>query len=214
MIRVLCPSRGNPAAAHDAADALTATAVLPTTSFLAVTDEDDPLHVQYDMPQLIVPTAAGGNMNNALNYAALREAADIIGFIGDDHRFRTKGWDATIEATLARPGIAYGDDLGQHEALPTAVFISRVIVQALGWYGLPGAYHLYLDDTWKRLGEEAGCLHYLPDVIIEHMHPAFGKGVWDANHILAQNAARIAHDYAIYQAWDSAPDVARVRAVL
>jgi len=209
---VLCPSRNNPTALIEAATSFAATVTGPSTFFIGVVDYDDPKLAEYitrstaaGILLMQVPEGEAGSMNAAMNWAAASWAqeADVVGFIGDDHRFRTKGWDRAIEMVLDGQGggFAYADDLGQRENLPTQVFISAKIVRALGWMGLPGARHLYLDDTWKRLGDGAGCLYYIPDIVIEHMHPAFGKGAWDENHVRVNSQEMYSHDAKIYADW-------------
>ena len=46
----------------------------------------------------------------------------------------------------------------------------------------PGMIHLYFDNFWLDFGRAMGKITYLPDVIIEHMHPAVGKAVLDAGY--------------------------------
>jgi hypothetical protein len=130
--------------------------------------------------------------------------------------FRSKGWDRRIAEALATPGIAYGNDLLMGADLPTAVFMSSVIPRALGWFALPTCNHLYIDNGWKTLGQRLGCLRYLPDVVIEHMHPLGGKAPWDATYDHG-NGPNIEHDRLAYAEWAAGPieaDLARVRAVL
>jgi hypothetical protein len=212
-ITVLCPTRGNPRALLEAYNSFHDTAMDRDSQFVAVVDEGDPSLEEYvalieDTVHLrvdLVPKALTGTMNKALNYAAVRwcERADIVGFIGDDHRFRTPGWDRVILQVLKSEGggFAYGDDLYQGEKLPTAVFISSPIIRTLGWFAPPAQYHLYLDDAWKRLGDATDSLIYLPDVVIEHMHPAAGKGEWDANHARVNSQVVYDHDREAYAGW-------------
>ena len=227
-IAVLCPSRGNPNAVFEAAFSFKSTAMNPDSWFIAVVDEDDPLIDTYfafnedvSIPIEVVPRGKVGNMNLALNYAATKYAEhhDIIGFVGDDHRFRTTGWDRVIDHVLTNEGggLAYADDLAQREQLPTQVFISSPIIKALGWMGLPGARHLYLDNTWRMLGERADCLFYLPDIVIEHMHPAYGKAKWDENHTRVNSEEMYAHDREVFEQWlatTAEQDIERVRSAL
>ena len=228
-IAVLCPSRGNPQALFDAAFSCTSTAMDPSTRFIPVVDENDPLIERYfafnediNLPIEVVPKGQTGNMNLALNYAVRRAAEDfdIVGFCGDDHRFRTQGWDRVVAKVLEDEGggFAYGDDLAQREALPTQVFITSPIIRALGWMGLPGARHLYLDNTWRYLGERTDSLIYLPDIVVQHMHPAHNPDVpWDDNHRRVNTSEMYEHDRLVYEAWlaDGAEaDVERVRAAL
>jgi len=212
-ITVLCPTRGNPSALLEAYSSFQDTAMDRNSRFVAVVDADDPSMETYvsmfedavDLRLDVVPKDESGTMNKALNYAALRwkDRADVIGFIGDDHRFRTKGWDRVIGQVMEEQGggIVYGNDLFQGEALPTAVFISSTIVNVLGWFAPPRQKHLYLDNAWKLLGDRSDCLYYLPDVVIEHMHPAAGKGEWDANHVRVNTAEVYAHDREAFDSW-------------
>ena len=91
-----------------------------------------------------------------------------------------QGWDRLLLEALDKlggEGIAYGNDLHQGEALPTAPVISSGIVGALGWMMGPGLKHMHVDDVWRDLGQAAGCLAYVPEVVIEHQHPDAGKPV-------------------------------------
>ena len=229
-ITVLCPTRGNPAALLETYLSFRDTVMDPTTTFIAVIDWDDPdlqgyLSLCEDAPLQvdIVMKGQSGNMNLALNWAASnlvnRPGVNVVGFVGDDHRFRTKGWDRVIAQVLADNGggFVYANDLLQGEQLPTQVFISADIVRALGWMGLPGARHLYLDNTWKMLGDGADCLYYLPDVVIEHLHPASGKVQWDDNHRRVNTSEMYQHDAAVYERWlkeQADADIKTVQSVL
>ncbi len=121
-----------------------------------------------------------------LNEVALRFLDDpeppfALGFMGDDHRPRTKGWDRRYVEALAElgTGLVYGNDLVQGRRLPTQVAMTSDIVAELGWMAPPDLRHLYVDNFWLQLGEAAGCLAYLDDVVIEHLHPAAGTAVED-----------------------------------
>ncbi len=219
---VLCPTRGRPQAARETAEAFLATVARPASTKLRfVVDDDDP-----DLPaykdavgeSLIWVAQAPGCMNAALNQAAVALAPefDILGFIGDDHRFRSQSWDVVVEAALAEPGFAYGDDLFQRERLATQVFISSPIVQALGWMAPPRQKHLYLDDAWMMLGR-ATSLVYMPEVIIEHMHPLAGKGEWDDGYRRVNAQSVYDADWVAYEGWkqfELEGDVEKIRAAI
>jgi hypothetical protein len=123
-------------------------------------------------------------MVEALNVAAESVNEFAVGFMGDDHRPRTKGWDTAYLAALIqmRVGMVYGDDGWQHETLPTQIAMTTDIVKALGWMAPPALVHMYVDNWWLELGRAAGCIRYLPDVVVEHMHPVAGKAEWDEGH--------------------------------
>lgn len=202
-ITVLMPSRGREAQAREAYEAFVATKSLPDTGMLIVLDEGEPGYL--GLPTVHYPNEGG--MAGALNLAAMdiveRGFRGIVGFIGDDHRFRTPGWDYAIVAAngSARGGLVYGDDRIKGADLPTAVFVDSRIVKALGWMALPGARHLYLDDTWRELGQRMGRLRYLPEVVIEHLHPTAGTAEWDEGYRRVNAPDLYQRDAAIYHDW-------------
>ena len=122
-------------------------------------------------------------MAKPLNFAAnlMRDKYRHFAFLGDDHRPRTKNWDLHFINALDElgTGLVYGDDLLQGENLATAVAMSGDIVRALNGMVPQGMIHLYLDNFWMTLGKDLNALRYLPEVIIEHLHPIAGKAEWD-----------------------------------
>lgn len=212
---VVIPSRGRPERAASAIEAIRQTAVLVDTSVVLAVDGDDPRWMDYRRrtyqatrygAEVALVTLWGeetGNLVRATNTVSLRIAREnpdtIIGNLGDDHFCRTTGWDRMISEALSEPGIAYGDDLLQGEMLPTAPFISASIVNALGWYFLPCLTHMYVDNAAKRIGEQLGRLVYLPDVIIEHLHPGAGKADMDDGYTRADASTIVDRD--AYHRW-------------
>lgn len=202
MIAIFVPSRGRPRRAAEMVQSVRDTATGPVTVVVAV-DPDDPTVAEYQrkVPGVVV-------LPERLRYVATlnRLAAehwdthDILGAYGDDVIFRTRGWDERIQEALATPGIAFGNDLAHQDGFPTAVFMSSVIAQALGWLALPRCRHLYVDNAWQLIGERLGILRYLPDVVIEHMHEVYGKAPKDQTYIdvYDDNGAL---DYGAYQEW-------------
>jgi hypothetical protein len=134
-------------------------------------------------------------MCGTLNAAAVEEAPNFkyLGFMGDDHRTRTEGWDAQVIEALERQPIVYGNDLIWGEGLPTAVFMRSEIVEKLGYMAPPELVHLYLDNFWLTLGGRIG-IEYLPDVIIEHLHPSVGKAEWTPEYNEVNDGAMYAAD--------------------
>lgn len=191
---LLCPSRGRPAKAAGLARAVARTARPGFTRLVFVLDYDDPELDAYlaglrtgDPGLLVMVTRPGGprKMGPVLNWAAAQYASarGYLGFMGDDHLPHTGWWDSRLCAAIGEaPGVAYGNDLFQGAALPTAVVLSSVIVRVLGYMSPPPLEHLWIDDFWYTLGE-ATHLEYLPDVIIEHQHPAAGKAAADENYL-------------------------------
>jgi hypothetical protein len=156
--------------------------------------------------RIIVTVNAPKTMVGALNEAAAAvltspDAPYAIGFMGDDHRPRTEGWDEIyLETLFEMPGsMVYGDDGLQGQRLPTQIAMTSDIVRALGYMAPPGLRHLFVDNFWLDLGMAAGGLRYLPRVLIEHMHPVAGKAELDEGYERVNAPEVYNHDQAAYR---------------
>jgi hypothetical protein len=78
--------------------------------------------------------------------------------------------------------------------------------------------HLCLDLVWVDWGRAIDRLAYLPDTVIEHMHPAVGKAASDAGYEEANSAHQTAADHAAYEAYRKGPafaaDVEKLRTLV
>jgi len=123
-------------------------------------------------------------LNLAVRYILKNHRIEHFAFLGDDHRPRTIYWDQDFRKVLDQGiGVVYGNDLFQSENLPTAVGMHGTIVRELDGMVPEGLLHLYLDNFWKQIGIDIGALTYLPETIIEHMHPLAGKAQVDQGYI-------------------------------
>lgn len=218
---MLVPSRGRPGniAALDTAWLATATGA---ADLLVIADDDDPAlpHYRQVCQERGITLEVGPRLRlgPTLNRAAARHlhGYDAIGFMGDDHRPRTPGWDKAFVTELQRlgTGMVYGNDLLRSQDLPTAVAMTSDMVRALGWMVPPGLVHLFIDNAWLALGRTLGAITYLPDVVIEHMHPAAGKADTDDGYIECNSGPQVEADRTAYLAWHDnalAVDAGRVR---
>lgn len=226
---VIVPSRGRPETVAGISATVDATCGADTEA-LFVVDSDDPARPAYfdavaaAGERVDIKTGDHRNMVEALNKvawslaAAERFAPLAVGFMGDDHRPRTQGWDQAYLDALRElgTGIVYGDDLLQGERLPTQVAMTSDIIRALGHMAPPTLTHMYVDNYWLDLGRAAGCIRYLPDVVVEHMHPFAGKGLMDEGYARVNDQRMYAVDRAAYSRWRcmSMPaEAAKVRAL-
>lgn len=218
---VLCPSRGRPDKAMEAYQSFLDTRHGTASQMMFVLDADDRTEAYAGLPTIVVAPSGRRGMTDPLNIAVKHVwDTEVVGFIGDDHRFRTSGWDLIFidQLRATGPGLVYGNDLNRPDGdIPTQIFGSGKIWQALGWMALPPCRHLYLDNAWRYVGEAIEQLYYFPDVVIEHMHPAFGKGNWDAQYADLNASTTYNEDREAYEGWlrsGAAEDVERVRSVL
>ncbi len=213
---VLCPSKGRPEKARELLDSFETTRRLSDTKLLFVLDDgEDP----YPGDTLTIPPTNRRGMVDPLNSAfdAVQDQADILGFVGDDHRFRTPGWDASFTDILENSGggLIYGNDLNwPNGEIPTMIFGSTWVWKALGWMALPECQHLYVDNAWRIIGDELNRLWYVPEIVIEHVHPAYSKAEWDEGYREVNSSEMYAHDRAAFEEWlvnRSVEDIGRVR---
>lgn len=215
----MCPSRGRPQAARETLSSFLDTRKDKRSRILFVVDRDDP--TLRDYPQeytYVVPpmTCMGDALRKATTPEVLGNATSV-GMIGDDNRFRTKGWDVTFDRYLTEQvGVAYGDDGFQHERLPTSWWVSRSLADMFG-IAPQGLRHLYMDNWWKSLGEGLGVLRYFPDVEIEHLHPIAGKAEYDATYQRGNSRSNANGDRAAFHRWERRQkpiDLKRARSLL
>lgn len=221
---MIVPSRGRPqniAALWESWE----TAATGSAALLVAADDDDP---ELDGYRKIcadrgIELTVGPRLRMCptLNKVAIERAPHYfaLGFLGDDHRPRSRGWsDAYLNALRELgTGIVYGNDLLAGERLPTQVAMTSDIVQALGAMVPAPVNHLWADNQWLDLGRAINRIRYLPDVIVEHLHPLVGKAPLDAGYeeVNAPDAAEA--DRQIYARWledGFAADVEKLKALL
>jgi hypothetical protein len=183
------------------------------TVMVVATDDDDPQAAAYDaalkplldsgeVHHLHGPRRGLAAWTNAIARLYAPELRALASF-GDDHVPRTQGWDRLLlEALdgLGCPGIVYPDDRRRAD-IPEAPVISSEIVLALGWMCEPSLRHFYVDNVWADIGRAAGCLAYVPGVIVEHLHYQARPDVAVRDATYAEAEARGGEDQTAYLAW-------------
>lgn len=186
MISIATPSRGRPAIFREMYDSALATAN-GDVEIVVYLDDDDPwLAGYFDDGALTTIVGPRTKLGIAWNEVADACSGDIVGFVGDDCRFRTQGWDSAIQAVFASHRdpywCVYADDGYQHEALATHPFLHREWRSLLGSW-LPPFPHGWTDTWVDDVARRAMRLHYVPRVQIEHLHPAARKAEMDETYV-------------------------------
>lgn len=220
---VIVPTRGRPENLAKVAQAWEETNAWADADLIVVYDADDPKSPEY--AELIeaqmldyVQEQHWMPMVHKLDHAArsLMGAYSALGFAGDDHIPRTEGWTTRYIQELRDlgAGIVHGND-GQHgEKCPTEWAMTSNIIKAMGRMVPAPVEHLYCDNSILDLGTRAGCLKYLPDVMIEHMHPMWKKSEWDQQYQDVNSRNQYRKDGLSYNRWRSnglAQDVELIR---
>ena len=218
---VIVPSRGRPQSIARLLDAVHATAKMSTHVHVAV-DADDPELERYRY--VMSQAAAEGDRLTAgprkglcawTNEIAAARAGEYpsLASLGDDHVPVTPGWDRALIrgiADMGGTGITYPWD-GTREDIPEAVVLSSDIVQALGWFCLPGLSHWYPDNAWADLGRGAGCIRHLRAILVDHRQVATGKAPVDQT--AKDNGRSLDADRDTYYRWRAtrmADDIATI----
>ena len=126
---------------------------------------------------------------------------DFFSVVNDDFIYQTKNWDLILGYATCGYGIAYGNDGIQGERMPTTSVISANLVHAVGWLQMPDLIGLYGDNVWKDIGQALGCLYYVPEVEITHMHPLQYREEKDDTFKNTNSQERYRADYATYLKW-------------
>jgi len=221
---VITPSRGRPGRLQEMLAACLSLSGAATDVAVAV-DDDQALLYAGTVPgncqgRVRMFTGPRDTLTGWTNKLASRHSGRYRAFasLGDDHLPRTGNWDGLLLAALGRTGgtgIAYGNDMIMGGRLPTAPVISAGIVEALGWMCEPSMRHMCVDLCWRDIGELSGCLSYVPDVVIEHMHWGVAKSALDATYADAEALHQDDRDaYARWRDDRMAADTAKVRALV
>lgn len=235
-ISVLVPSRGRPDNLKRLATAFLETC-RDSTYLIPIIDLDDPYVDEYAQmvddhdyqwmvtwviephePGIVIPL---NEVSKRLDDPKLGLYPDVVGFMGDDHIPQTVGWDTIIQTELSqmKVGVVYGDDLLQGANLATAAFMTKNIVDTLGYMCPPQFKHLYIDNFWMDIGRGIGRLKYLPNVVIEHLHPLAKKSDWDPTYAAVNASPLAAHDKKEYMKYKAVAnglktDIKKLRSLL
>lgn len=189
-LTIVVPSKGRSTAVGEFMESMEKTCRADTKVLWAL-DEDDPHYVLYRSEinsEDVFSIPAWIPMVPKLNLAAFATESFAVGFMGDDHRPRTVGWDEKYLQALNTAGIhmVFGDDLVWGGSLPTQIAMTSKLIHTLGFMVPVEINHLWCDNFWKTLGDNARIIKYLPDVIVEHMHHIVGKAEHDATYSLSE----------------------------
>jgi hypothetical protein len=228
---IIVPTRSRPENVAKVVEAWESTGAFDDGAELCFAhDQDDPKYPEYfeifstlDVPRrrafsYLVPTWKP--MVHKLDQAARTYAVRFegrhfaIGFAGDDHLPRTRGWAGRYMAALAEmgTGIVSCPDGYRSDDLPTQWAMTADIVRALGRMVPAPVEHLYCDNAIRDLGKAAGCWRWLDDVLIEHMHPLSKTSgtAWDDQYRRVNREEQFMRDSAAYETWKLATPISNV----
>lgn len=114
------------------------------------------------------------------------------GWLADDTRPRTQGWDKKLEAAagdwilVCCRDLWFSEDPWERAKLENAQNLSSGLcwggglVRAAGWWALPGVRQAGIDTAWLDIVKPVGLHNYIHDVTVEHLNWRTGKRPKDA----------------------------------
>lgn len=143
-------------------------------------------------------------LDKAADYLLVTQRPYALGFMGDDHRPRTRGWVKRYldELDDLGTGIVSCSDGYRADDLPTQWAMTADIVDALGRMVPAPVEHLYCDDSIRELGRMADCYRFLADVVIDHHNPFAGeRAPMDEQYERVNSSKQYSRDRPSYRTW-------------
>ena len=194
---LLCPTRGRPKRAAEAARSAFATASHPErVAYLLYVDEDDSDLQNYErlVAELADECAGRGGVVRltvgppvgvlrAFNQLTKTTDADVFVIATDDQVFVDHGWDARLDEETAKysDGIycMWFNDNWESQNFCTAPIVSRIWVETLGYFLFPIFEHFFADAWIWMLAKSVDRAVYISDIAVEHRHWKTGKSEID-----------------------------------
>lgn len=121
-------------------------------------------------------------------YKIADPSSQIFQHSNDDITFNTKGWDTLITKAFEKypDRIAFVGGRDGHDPhnndLFTHGFLSKQWIETIG-YVTPPYFSSDFCDVWLTdVAKMINRFHYIPELYMEHFHPAFGKAPEDSVH--------------------------------
>lgn len=159
---ILVPSRDRPRQLAELLRSSIQTA--PDVTVLAYIDEDQRRLYQWTQEpgvpdQLKVTFGPRVGPVASINHLAMKHRYDfdVFGFMLDDCRLGTLGWDAFLGEIVTSSKniwlVAPAKNTGDHGDM---MFVPKAWLEALGWFAWPGCYHWGWDAIMASLGHATG----------------------------------------------------------
>lgn len=190
MISILLPTHKRPEWLRRMMNSATVTAHGEIEFVIYVDDDDDSYSREDDYLQdATIIRGPKIPISDMWNMCQEQATGPIYMQAADDILFTTDGWDVKVKQAFPEDGIAMvfandghpsrGDNHGTHP------FVHKNWVDAVGYF-LPPGYVADWSDQWLNdVARDIGRHIYLPDVWIEHLHPALGKAIYDKTYLEA-----------------------------
>ena len=172
--------------------------------FIVYTDADDQTMKNFKQSNTKIFVGPKMSVSKMTNICYQNSRGSILMYAADDIVFRTNLWNTKILETIDKLDSEYflihGDDLGQKSnKIATHGFVSREFAKQLG-YLLPPYFYADFCDTWlTSIARYSNSRIYLEDLIIEHLHPSWGKASFDDTYLDRKRKKRFWKEFLKFQ---------------
>lgn len=189
-ISICLPSRGRPERLRIMMNSALASAIDSTcVEFVVYCDLDDISMMGFIAAQTILIRGPRLGISEMTNICYRNATGDILMYAADDILFNNIGWEQIVINQYHKSAyfLIYGDDLGQSKKrIATHGFVSRKFADLNGFL-LPPFFAADFCDTWlTSVARLAGCLFFDSKIVIEHLHPSWGKAETDSTYLERQ----------------------------
>lgn len=192
MISIIFPTKNRPKNVTRFVDSIFDTADNVSNIELCIyLDDDDTLSIPVvqQTAERIATQALQGNIkigSHMYNELYRIATGEIFMFAADDIVFRTKGWDTIVKNKFEEYAdkilFIYGEDGFQHGRIGTHGFIHSNWIDTVGYVLPPKLASSYTDEWITELSARIGRKCYMPELLVEHLHPATGKASNDQTY--------------------------------
>ena len=215
---VMVPARGRKANAERLIKSFSETATCADLVFV-LDDDDEATYEGVEWGNILHGVLSPrGSLQQKLNQtaAAMMAAYPALMWTGDDHEFKTPGWDRMMLDALeglGGHGWVYPDTVRRRD-VPEIWLASASITETLGWFFPPAVHMYYGDNSVAELGKRSGLIRWCHQAVIEHLHHSVRP---DVEHDAVYREAEAVYgqaDLGAYRQWqaDVMPyEVARLR---
>lgn len=138
---------------------------------------------------------------------------NIISIAPDDTVFRTHGWDKKLEAILAKNDLLMVSPNNKRDRRKLEhPMCSRRWVEIVG-HLFPDYGHFFADEWIEMVATKANLMYYAMDIVLEHMHPKYGKGIWDDVYLRKRMTAEVEKDRDLFVTSNDAVHTAAMKLV-
>ena len=219
---VMLGSRGRPALAEKCLESFKRTSHISDLLLIIDEDEKDLYPTIEGVKTVVMPASYGTTWCAKTNYFVeqkLYQGYDTFTWVDDDCVCETDAWDLLLYLPLKVKGygVSWPNDGIQQGNLPTKGMATTNLLDIFGFFSIPGTIHLFVDNFWKRIGEELESAHYAPNVLMMHNHWVNKRAEVDKTYHLSMARETWDHDerlFTDYLTGDFHDDIDRAKKAL